>query len=149
MDERTARAYSIVDRYWKWAAAAGFIPIPIVDFAAVTGIQIKMIADLSKFYGVPFSKDRAKAIVASLIGAASSPLAATGTLTIIGPALKYLPGIGTAVGVLVTPAFNAAATYALGRVFVLHFESGGTLLDLDPDAVREHFRREIDSAPAR
>ena len=54
------------------------------------------------------------------------------------------------------PAFNAAATYALGRVFIQHFECGGTILDLDPDKVREHFRREFEaahrqqpSAPAR
>ena len=146
MSERTAKAYAIVDRYWKWAAGAGFIPIPLLDFAAVTGVQLKMIADLAKFYDVPFQKERARAVVGALIGAASSPIAAVGTLSIIGPALKFLPGIGTAVGVVVTPAFNAAATYALGRVFVLHFESGGTLLDLNPDEIREFFHRELQAA---
>jgi hypothetical protein len=46
------------------------------------------------------------------------------------------------------PAFGAAATYAVGQVFIQHFESGGTFLDFDPDKVREHFRQEFDRARA-
>lgn len=147
MSERTAEANAIVSRYWKWAAAAGLIPIPLVDVAAVTGVQLKMIADLARLYGIPFQKDRGKALAGALVSSLSPSLLSAGTLAAVGPALKVIPGIGTAVGVVVTPAFNAATTYALGRVFVLHFESGGTLLDMDPEAVREHFRREFQAAP--
>lgn len=147
MSERTAQANQIVNRYWKWSAAAGLIPVPLLDVAAVTGVQLKMLADLARLYDVPFQKDRVKAAVGALIGAVSPAFLSAGTLSLAGPALKIIPGIGTAVGVVVTPAFNAATTYALGRVFTVHFESGGTLLDLDPDGLREHFRREFESAP--
>ncbi|MEZ5671856.1 MAG: hypothetical protein R3E08_05540 [Thiotrichaceae bacterium] len=38
---------------------------------------------------------------------------------------------------------GGAATYAIDKVFVQHFESGGTFLDFDPEAVREHFAAEF------
>jgi uncharacterized protein (DUF697 family) len=146
MSERTSQGYEIVGRYWKWSAAAGLINIPLLDVAAVTGIQLKMIAALAKLYDVPFKRDRAKAIVAALVGAMTPPFLAGSVMQVLGPTFSVLPGVGTAVGVLVVPTFNAASTYALGRVFVQHFESGGTFLDMDPDTLREHYQREVAAA---
>jgi uncharacterized protein (DUF697 family) len=149
MNERTARAYEIVGSYWKWSAVAGLIPIPLLDVATVTGIQLKMIADLARHYEVPFREDLAKSIAGSLVGAVASPFLSTASLSLLGPALKFVPGVGTVLGVIAMPGFNAAATYALGRVFVQHFESGGTFLDMNPEKVREHFRAEFEAAKAR
>ena len=146
MTERTMEAYEIVRKYWKWSALAGFIPIALVDVVTVTGVQLKMIADLARVYEVPFSQDRAKAIVGALVGATTPPLVATAVLGALSPVFALAPGVGVVAGVFATPAFNAAATYALGRVFVQHFESGGTFLDMDSDKLREHFKREFDSS---
>jgi len=44
------------------------------------------------------------------------------------------------------PVYGAAATYALGRVFLLHFDQGGTFLDFDPNESRHHFREEFEKA---
>jgi uncharacterized protein (DUF697 family) len=149
MNERLAKANDVVNYYWKWSAGAGLIPLPLLDVAAVTGVQLKMISELGKLYDIPFKRDLAKSIMGSLLGAVSAPLLAAGSLGVLGPALKVLPGIGTLLGTVATPAFNAAATYALGRVFVQHFESGGTFLDMDPEKVREHFKQEFESGRLR
>jgi uncharacterized protein (DUF697 family) len=146
MTERTTEAYETVRRYWKWSAAAGFIPIMLLDVATVTGLQLKMIADIARVYEVPFSQDRAKAIVGALVGATTPPLAAAAVLGALSPVFAFVPVVGLVAAVFATPAFNAAATYALGRVFVQHFESGGTFLDMDSDKLREHFKREFDSS---
>jgi len=146
MSERTATAYEVVSRYWKWSAAAGLIPVPLVDVAAVTGVQLKMISDLAKLYDVPFRRERAKSVVGALVGAVTPPLLTSTVLHLFSPMFSVLPGVGTVVAVLATPAFNAASTYALGRVFVQHFESGGTFLDMNPDDVREHYRKEFEAA---
>jgi hypothetical protein len=45
-----------------------------------------------------------------------------------------------------TGGFASASTYAVGRVFIQHFESGGTFLDFDPDKVRAHFEAEFKKA---
>ena len=146
MAEHSAEAHRIVDHYWKWGAAAGLIPFPIVDVAAVAAVQIRMIERLAHLYGVPFKHDAVKSIVAALVGATTPRLFVLGAAGIAGPAMKFVPGLGTVAGVVATPAFNAATTLALGRVFIQHFESGGTFLTMHPEKAREHYRRELQSA---
>lgn len=148
MSERLAQANQIVSRYWKWSAAAGLIYVPFLDVAAMTGIQLKMVADLAKLYDVPFSRDRAKAIIGALVGSVT-PVYLSGTvIRVLGPTLTVLPGVGGLASIFALPVLNAASTYALGRVFVQQFESGGTFLDMDPDKVREHYQQEYAAARA-
>ncbi len=72
MTEQDARAEDIVSRYSTYAAAAGLIPLPIVDLAAVTGLQIKMASEIARVYDVPFANERATTIIGSLVGGAAS-----------------------------------------------------------------------------
>ena len=144
MTERAARADAIIGRYRTWTAAAGLIPAPLLDMAAVTALQLKMIAALAEVYQTPFSRERARSIVGALTAAVAPPMLAGTLFGMLGPAFKMMPGIGTVVGVVTTPLLNVASTHALGRVFVQHFESGGTLLDMNPDGLREHYRQELD-----
>jgi hypothetical protein len=44
------------------------------------------------------------------------------------------------------PVLSAAATHAVGTVFMMHFETGGTLLDFNPTAMRAHFKQEFERA---
>ena len=53
---------------------------------------------------------------------------------------QVLKIVGTLFGVISVSAFAAAGTYAVGRLFVAHFESGGTLLDLDVERARTSLR---------
>ena len=54
--ERDEVASKLVDRFSLWSGAAGLIPIPLVDMAAVGGVQLQMLRRLSEIYGVPFPK---------------------------------------------------------------------------------------------
>jgi hypothetical protein len=38
------------------------------------------------------------------------------------------------------PVFSAGATYVIGKVFIQHFASGGTLLDFNPPDYREFIK---------
>jgi hypothetical protein len=40
--------------------------------------------------------------------------------------------------------FCGASTYAVGKIFVRHFESGGTFLNFNPEQVKEAFQKEFD-----
>jgi hypothetical protein len=40
--QRDEEAAKLVDRYSLWSGAAGLIPLPLVDIAAVGGVQIQM-----------------------------------------------------------------------------------------------------------
>ena len=45
-----------------------------------------------------------------------------------------------------TSAFAYALTLAVGKVFTLHFETGGSLLNFEPEKVRSHFEKEFKGA---
>jgi uncharacterized protein (DUF697 family) len=53
--------------------------------------------------------------------------------------LKAIPGVGGLIGMVASPALAGASTYALGKVFIQHFESGGTLLDFDPAKMKAYY----------
>jgi uncharacterized protein (DUF697 family) len=147
MSEKAQKAQEIVGSYWKWAAAAGVLP-PLIDVAVVTGIQVKMIADLARLYypDIQFKNEWGKSVVGALVGSVSPPFLANASLRLLGPVLKVVPVVGTFAGLIAIPAFNAATTRALGTVFREHFELGGNLFDFDPDKVRAHFKKEFESA---
>jgi uncharacterized protein (DUF697 family) len=139
-ERRDEQASQLVDRYSLWSGAAGLIPIPIVDVAAVGGVQIQMLRKLSEIYGVPFSDNMGKSVLAGLAGSLIPASTATTTAMGVGSLMKGIPGVGTIVGALTMPAFSAGATYIIGKVFIQHFASGGTLLDFNPPDYREFIK---------
>jgi len=138
--ERDQKASELVERFAWWSGAAGLIPIPVVDIATVAGIQLQLLRRLSEMYGVSFAENRGKSIIASLMG---SMIPATSGMG-MASALKGVPIIGTAIGTLTMSGVSAGATYAIGKVFIQHFASGGTLLDFDPPDYREFIKAQKD-----
>jgi uncharacterized protein (DUF697 family) len=143
--ERRLSATKVVDRFSFWSGVAGLLPIPFVDLAAVAALQIQMLRVISRIYDVPFSENRGKALIAGLFGTIIPVSTGVGMASVV----KSIPIAGTAVGALVTPALAVAATYAIGRVFIQHFASGGTLLDFEPPNYREFISREMQSRLGR
>jgi uncharacterized protein (DUF697 family) len=146
---RDELASKLVDRFSLWSGAAGLIPVPIVDVAAVGGVQIQMLRRLSEIYDVPFTENRGKSIIASLAGSLIPASTATTTAMGVGSLMKGLPGIGTAIGALSMPVFSAGATYVIGKVFIQHFASGGTLLDFNPPDYREFIKAQKEKLGVR
>jgi uncharacterized protein (DUF697 family) len=134
--QRDALAAKLVDRFCVWSGAAGLIPLPIIDVATVAGVQLHMLRKLSDMYGIPFSDNSGKSIIASLAG---SVIPASSTMG-IASALKSVPAFGTAVASAVMPLSAAGSTWVIGRVFIQHFASGGTLLDFNPPDYREFIK---------
>ena len=138
--EREEAASQLVDRFSLWSGAAGLIPVPLIDVVAVGGVQLQMLRKLSEIYGVPFTDNRGKSVIASCAGAIISASTATTTAMTFGSLIKGIPGIGSVVGALTMPVYSAGATYVIGRVFMKHFASGGTLLDFNPPDYREFIK---------
>ncbi|ACB75238.1 YcjF family protein [Opitutus terrae] len=121
-------------------AGAGALPIPIWDAVAVTGVQLKMLADISSVYGVPFAENVGKSAVASLVGGLAPGMLAHGTFGIF---FKMLPGVGSLVGAVALPVLAGGCTYAIGQVFIRHYESGGTLLTFNAKDFQASFTEEV------
>src|SRR5579863_2334222 len=141
VETKELAAQKIVNSYVGWTASAGFIPIPFADLAGISLVQLKMISSLSNLYTIPFNRNAAKSVIAALVGGAVP-------FTVAGPVaslIKAVPGLGSLVGALTLPTLAGASTYALGKVFIQHFESGGTFLDLDPEKVSAYFKSQFES----
>jgi uncharacterized protein (DUF697 family) len=132
-EHRDETASKLVDRFAIWSGVAGLIPVPVVDVFAVGGLQIQMVRRLSQIYGVEFSENRGKALIAGLAGSMIPATSGIGAAS----ALKVVPFFGTIISAFVMPVLSAGATYAIGKAFVQHFASGGTLLDFNPPDYRE------------
>jgi len=123
--QRLAQARAIVDRHATYSAFGGIVPLPIASVAGITTIIIRMVKMLSNLYGVPFECDRARAIVAGLVGGATP----TGFAVVTTSTLFYVVPTGVLLGTVVSTISAIACTRSIGRVFIEHFESGATLND--------------------
>jgi uncharacterized protein (DUF697 family) len=120
---RLARARAIVERHVTYSAAGGLIPLPLVNVGSVTAIILRMVKKLSDLYGVPFERDRARAIVVGLVGGATP----TGLGAVASSTLAYLVPASALIGLAVSSVAAVGCTRSIGRIFVDHFESGQTL----------------------
>ena len=141
MDEPFRSAMAAVYRYSALSAATGLIPVPLVDMAGFMAMQLMMLKKLCALYNIPFDSQRSKSAIAILAsGISSTYLAASST--------KLVPFIG-AFSIAAMPAVNGAFSYAVGRVFIQHFASGGTFLDFDPVKVRGYFDEQFRAGKLR
>jgi uncharacterized protein (DUF697 family) len=123
---RRSLARRIVDRHAAYSAIGGVIPVPIANVAGVTAVIVRMVKVLSDLYGVPFQRDRARAIVIGLMGGAMP----TGLAAVTASTLIYIVPGSNLIGLAVSSATAIACTRGIGRVFIEHFESGATLNDI-------------------
>jgi len=134
---REKEALQIVRKNMLWAMGLGAIPIPLVDLVSVAAFQAKALKELSDLYEVPFFHHTVKNLVASLISGYGAVY--FGQALAIS-ACKAIPVAGPLACLTSLPIMAGALTYAIGKVFIQHFESGGTFLTFDPKKVRNYFR---------
>ena len=132
-ESREQVASKLVDRFAIWSGVAGLVPIPVVDVLAVGGLQVQMLRRLSQIYNIEFSENRGKALIAALAGCMIPATSGMGAAS----ALKAIPVVNILAAGFVMPVLSAGATFAIGKAFIQHFESGGTLLDFNPPDYRE------------
>lgn len=138
-NERVVEAQNIVKNHVIGSMGISLVPIPLVDLVALSGIQLKMLHSLAKLYRVPFSENMGKSLIVSLVGGVMP----TSTAMTLASLTKAIPGLGTATGMVSVTILGGATTYAIGNVFMQHFESGGTLLDFDPKKMRDYFAAKL------
>jgi len=137
--DRETRAMKIVKTWSQWSVAAGIVPVPLMDIALVSGIQVKMIYDLCQVYNIPFEKKSALAVASGLVGGSFS----AGVARTIGEmALKSIPYVEQ----VLQPTLAFATTYSMGYVFVKHFENSGTLMNFDASKMNIYFHEQFEKS---
>ena len=144
-EQKEEMASKLVERFAIWSGVAGLIPVPGVDIATVGGLQVQMLRRVSQIYDVPFADNRGKALVAAIAGAMIPATSGIGAAS----ALKFVPVLGMLASGFVMPVLSAGATYGIGKAFIQHFASGGTLLDFNPPDYREFIKAQKAAWDAR
>ena len=124
-------AENIIRNHVIWACAAGAVPVPFVDLAAVTAIQLDMLKQLAAHYEISYSEEEGKAWLAAL---SSSIMAAIG-----GNMLKMIPVVGSLIGGVSMSIMSGASTYAVGQIAMHHFDNRGSFDDLDITQAKQDF----------
>ena len=115
IDLKKKRAHKVVAGSAAAAAAAGASPIPFSDAALLIPIQIGMLAGISAVFGIEISQ--------AFLGTLVSAIAGTAGATFLGRAvvsnlLKFVPGMGTIAGGVISAGTAAGLTTALGEAYV-------------------------------
>lgn len=138
MEQTRVEAQGIIKGHMIGAMSVGMLPIPIVDGIALTNIQWNLICRLADHYGVPVQSVY-RTMFISMIGG-SLPVLFSG---VGGSFLKLIPGFGQIASSIALSNLAAASTFAAGKVFMEHFERGGTMSDFRPRSLRRQFRLEL------
>lgn len=124
---RAVATEALIRRAARRAAAAGAVPLPGVDAAAVTAIQVRLVLDIAQVYGHPASKDVALFIVGEVMLSAGRGFLRWAVEA--AQAAGWIPG-GQAM-LIATSALGAtisgASTWGVGRAAVAYMERQGQI----------------------
>ena len=123
---RQNEALHLIKNHAMTAMGVGMLPIPGLDLIALAGVQLNLLRKLGALYGFTLSDERGKKLLGAVLGG-YLPMVIAGPVSSL---LKFIPGVGIAAGVLAQSTLAGAMTYALGKLFVQHFELGGNFLDV-------------------
>ncbi|MBU0485481.1 MAG: DUF697 domain-containing protein [Proteobacteria bacterium] len=136
-ESKEKSANKITMDFVKWSAGSALLPIPVLDMTAVVTLQLMMIKKLCELYEMEYAKQRVAAIVVSFTGGIHVGL-------IAGSLFKAVPWIGPTLAAASAVTISGAITYAVGKVFIKHFEAGGTLLDFDSTRMKGYFKKQFE-----
>ncbi len=131
-----AESIRIVSLHSKVAAGLGLVPGPVGSLVGVLSAQVSMVWRISRAFGHNVTKEQVRGVLISLLTSVIPVLAGQGAGLLFGALAIFIA----------TPVLAYALTKAVGSVFIMHFESGGTLLTFDPKAFTEHFVNEFKKA---
>lgn len=133
---KSEQAQEVIQHHVLWSMGAGAIPIPVIDSAAVIMVQLDMLKQLSRKYDVIYDESSGKHLISVIAG---------GTLTRLGASyIKTIPGIGSLLGGVSMVILSGASTYAMGKLFVNHFEAGGNFFDFDLGWAKKQYEEEFE-----
>jgi uncharacterized protein (DUF697 family) len=136
MTDKSTTSEQLIREHVIWSCGAGLVPVPVVDFIAVTAIQLDLIRQLCTLHGVSYEEGTGKVWVGALTGGALARIGAS--------AIKAIPGVGSLIGGLSMSIASGASTYAVGKVINRHFENGGTMSNFNVDEAKARYEGEYE-----
>lgn len=114
---------SLVSKYATAASAVCVTPIPFSDMALILPTQVAMIGHISKTYDMELNADTIKTIATTLVGVCATGFAVRFGVSLIGNALKFIPGGGTLAGTAINGGAAFGTTKAMGELYIKYLDS--------------------------
>lgn len=125
----------IITDHVVFSMVAGAIPLPILDIAAITAVQLDMLKQLAKKYEINFDDEIGKSLVTSIFTASvGANIGRAGA-----SAVKAIPGVGTILGIGSQIVLAGATTFAIGHVFNMHFKGANPLESFNFESMKHMF----------
>jgi len=128
-----------IAKWSKISLATIVLPNSLLEYAAISGIQLKMLHELSRAYGIPFKADGVKVIIGSILGGSVAYFLSD----IYSNWVKVIPVVGKPIAFLSEPAMAYLTTYAVGVVFLEHFENNGSFQDIELEQIKKSIKLKI------
>jgi uncharacterized protein (DUF697 family) len=124
-----AEAARVVESYvWAAGGVAALSPFPILDIVAGLAVSSKMVLELARVYGQKVDLATAQRLLGelgkTLLGILGVTAVTPALASLVGSALKTLPGVGTLAGAALQGFGQALLTRWTGAVFIEYFRSG-------------------------
>ena len=136
MDNQNELAQEVVKSHVMYSLGAGLVPIPLLDIAAVSVVQLDMLRQLAKIYGKDFKESAGKGWISAITGSTMARMGAS--------LVKTIPGIGSILGGVTMSVLSGASTYAIGQVFILHFAGGGDFFNFNFEKAKEIYEEQFE-----
>ncbi|MCB9039154.1 MAG: DUF697 domain-containing protein [Lewinellaceae bacterium] len=134
-------ADDIIKNHVLLASAAALLPYAGLDVAVVTGVQFRMVRKLAEAYEIPFESQEVRAVLSALSFSTIARLFSDGASSLFNPNERT----GNWSKGLTRAAVMGFFTGAVGKIYNMHFEQGGTLDMLDLDHFIEYAKELVRS----
>ncbi|TYS69950.1 GTP-binding protein [Sutcliffiella horikoshii] len=115
IDKKVKEARNWSTGYIAGSFGAGFTPVPFAQATVIVPIQIGMLAHITTIFGISLDKSLISGIVASIGGSGGATFLGR---YIVGNLLKFIPGIGTLAGGLITGTVASILTTSLAMSYI-------------------------------
>lgn len=102
-------------RYITTSFGVGFMPIPMSDAAILVPMQITMLAHITSIFGLSLDKAQIVSMFAGIGGTGGVTLLGK---TIVSSAFKWVPGLGTVTGGVISGTTASTLTIALAYSYI-------------------------------
>lgn len=110
---KTARSWA--KRYIATSFGVGFIPIPFSDASLLVPMQVALLAHITAIFGLSVDRATLLSIIAAVGGTSSATMVGR---SVVSNAFKFIPGIGTVVGGIISGTTASIVTQALAYSYI-------------------------------
>lgn len=115
IERKVKSAKSWARRYIATSFGVGFVPIPFSDASLLVPMQVALLAHITVIFGISIDRATMLSIIAAVGGTGSATVVGR---SVVSNAFKFIPGIGTVVGGIISGTTASVVTQALASSYI-------------------------------